>query len=61
MLSCLLTGIHGFPYVPWNEVPGVNFTMGYCQHASILFPSWHRPYLALVEVGFLVCRKLAYG
>lgn len=24
--------------------------MGYCTHGSILFPTWHRPYLALFEV-----------
>jgi hypothetical protein len=23
---------------------------GYCTHSSILFPTWHRPYLALYEV-----------
>lgn len=27
---------------------------GYCTHSSILFPTWHRPYLALFEVSPLV-------
>ena len=28
--------------------PG-NANNGYCMHSSILFPTWHRPYLALYE------------
>jgi len=31
-------------------VPG-NVQNGYCTHVSILFPPWHRPYLAFYEVG----------
>lgn len=27
---------------------------GYCTHSSVLFPIWHRPYLALIEVS-LAC------
>jgi tyrosinase len=46
-----LAGIHGEPYVPWNNVGGLqNPTSGYCTHSSILFLTWHRPYLALYEV-----------
>lgn len=48
-----LAGIHGVPFVPWNGVqasPGANQS-GYCPHSSVLFPTWHRPYLALYEVG----------
>ncbi|KAG9124220.1 hypothetical protein FRC07_012369 [Ceratobasidium sp. 392] len=51
-----IAGIHGMPYVPWpgdldgakkaNESASWN---GYCNHASILFPNWHRPYLMLIE------------
>ncbi len=47
-------GIHGAPYVPW---PGVspdpnlpNLKKGYCTHGSVLFPTWHRPYVVLYEV-----------
>ena len=44
------SGIHGMPYIAWDEnKKPVNVT-GYCTHNSILFPSWHRPYVALVEV-----------
>ena len=44
-------GIHGRPYIAWDGVPGP-FETGYCTHSSILFPSWHRPYMALFEVEF---------
>lgn len=44
------------PYKPWNGV-GSNTNWrstsgfgGYCTHSSILFLTWHRPYLALYEV-----------
>ena len=48
-----LPGIHGVPFIPWNgvePVEGAN-NSGYCTHNSVLFPMWHRPYLALYEVG----------
>ncbi|KAF3163079.1 hypothetical protein TWF788_001684 [Orbilia oligospora] len=44
-----LAGIHGAPYREWNNAGGGNAQTGYCPHASILFPSWHRPYLATIE------------
>lgn len=25
--------------------------MGFCPHSSVLFPTWHRPYLLLLEVS----------
>ncbi|KAA8573382.1 hypothetical protein MFRU_053g00020 [Monilinia fructicola] len=46
-----IAGIHGRPYLPYDGVspiPG-NENNGYCTHVSILFPSWHRPYMALYE------------
>lgn len=52
-----VAGIHGLPYKPWNGV-GSNTDWqstsgfgGYCTHSSILFLTWHRPYLALYEVS----------
>jgi tyrosinase len=45
-------GIHGRPYIPWDgvqAVPGGSGT-GYCTHSSVLFLTWHRPFLALFEV-----------
>ncbi|KAH7143850.1 hypothetical protein EDB81DRAFT_947876 [Dactylonectria macrodidyma] len=46
-----IAGIHGVPYDSWNGVEaaaGANQS-GYCPHSSVLFPTWHRPYLALFE------------
>ncbi|KZS90384.1 Di-copper centre-containing protein [Sistotremastrum niveocremeum HHB9708] len=45
-----IAGIHGLPLIPWDEntqskSPGY----GYCTHNSILFPTWHRPYMFLFE------------
>ncbi|KAH9988351.1 hypothetical protein BJV77DRAFT_1061440 [Russula vinacea] len=40
-------GIHGLPYVSW-EGAGSRWN-GYCTHGSVLFPTWHRPYVALYE------------
>ncbi|KAI9785538.1 MAG: hypothetical protein M1839_009279 [Geoglossum umbratile] len=46
-----IAGIHGRPYRMWDGVPGITNPEwgGYCTHTSILFLTWHRPYLALVE------------
>ncbi|KAL2131576.1 hypothetical protein VTI74DRAFT_4873 [Chaetomium olivicolor] len=46
-----IAGIHGEPHHTWGgvePVPG-NENTGYCTHSSVLFPTWHRPYLALYE------------
>ena len=47
-----VAGIHGRPYIPWGGAQGQSqFAFGgYCTHGSVLFPTWHRPYLALYEV-----------
>ncbi|KAF9005143.1 tyrosinase [Cyathus striatus] len=48
-------GIHGVPYVPWNDSTGPKPLDprrqwgGYCVHGSVLFPTWHRPYMLLYE------------
>ncbi|KAK3393358.1 common central domain of tyrosinase-domain-containing protein [Podospora didyma] len=50
-----IAGIHGLPYKPWNGVGSDTDWQsssgfgGYCTHSSILFLTWHRPYLALYE------------
>ncbi|KAI0712434.1 photo-regulated tyrosinase [Earliella scabrosa] len=44
-------GIHGLPFIPWSgagESDPAEET-GYCTHGSVLFPTWHRPYVALYE------------
>jgi len=42
-----IAGIHGLPYVTWNQSPIDG--QGYCVHGTDLFPTWHRPYVALFE------------
>jgi tyrosinase len=43
-------GIHGLPYTVWDESFGDTFAWGgYCTHGSVLFPTWHRPYVLLYE------------
>jgi len=43
------------PYKPWDGVVGNRpwnsrtTWGGYCTHGSVLFPTWHRPYLSLYE------------
>ncbi|TVY83497.1 Tyrosinase [Lachnellula suecica] len=57
-----VAGIHGEPYIPWDNVQPVagNEQNGYCHHVSILFPTWHRPYLALFEqVMYDLVQKIA--
>ncbi|APA08416.1 hypothetical protein SS1G_13364 [Sclerotinia sclerotiorum 1980 UF-70] len=46
-----ISGIHGRPYLPYDGVQATagDENNGYCTHVSILFPTWHRPYLALYE------------
>jgi tyrosinase len=47
-----VAGIHGRPYTSWDGSfgpGGVSYSTGYCAHDSVLFPTWHRPYLALFE------------
>ncbi|KAF4637365.1 hypothetical protein G7Y89_g712 [Cudoniella acicularis] len=46
-----IAGIHGRPYYAWDgyeQDPSAPL-IGYCTHNSVLFPTWHRPYLALFE------------
>jgi hypothetical protein len=46
----MIKGIHGRPFIEWGGVTG-QYDAGYCAHGSVLFPMWHRPYLALFEVS----------
>lgn len=45
-------GIHGLPYIAWDGAGADDpaEASGYCTHGSVLFPTWHRPYVALFEV-----------
>lgn len=47
-----VTGIHGVPRQNWDGVEpcdGCGNADGYCTHDSVLFPAWHRAYVALFE------------
>ena len=51
-----VAGIHGVPRVNWNNVGECSTCSGadgYCTHDSVLFPAWHRAYMALFEQEFL--------
>ncbi|KAF8333605.1 uncharacterized protein EI90DRAFT_3153759 [Cantharellus anzutake] len=42
-----VAGLHGFPLVHWNQSNVGNGI--YCRHATPIFATWHRPYVALFE------------
>ncbi|KAG8791695.1 hypothetical protein FRC12_008393 [Ceratobasidium sp. 428] len=50
-----LAGIHGMPYTRWPGDPDQETQsvrgpwLGYCNHASVMFPNWHRPYVMAIE------------
>jgi tyrosinase len=49
-----LGGIHGLPYTQWEGSGGSEPVSGsewggYCTHGSVLFPTWHRPYMLAYE------------
>jgi len=60
-----VAGIHGYPETDWDSAPsppkdpplgkdpgkGANPFGGYCEHNTIAFPTWHRPYMLLFEVS----------
>nr|POF16546.1 tyrosinase [Quercus suber] len=51
-----IAGIHGVPRQSWDGVGQCSTcgdADGYCTHDSVLFPAWHRVYLALFEQEFL--------
>ncbi|KAG5781349.1 hypothetical protein H9Q73_004978 [Fusarium xylarioides] len=58
-----IAGIHGYPEVAWDGAPepkhgpdkktkqaGDQPFGGYCNHNSLNFPAWHRPYMLLFEL-----------
>ena len=56
-----ISGIHGRPFTSWDGVLAAgDENSGYCTHSSILFPTWHRSYLALFEqVLYEIVQKVA--
>lgn len=63
MSPCKSLGIHGLPKNEWDGVKGYfpNEKGGYCPHGTILFPTWHRPYLAMMEVSKLRSNVVSYS
>ena len=57
------SGIHGKPYKRWNDSGSTNVGVwqGYCTHSTVLFPTWHRPYVALYEVGACTLPRILNG
>lgn len=60
-----ISGIHGQPNRPWDGQPqssewvpntpnGDARKYSYCAHSSLVFPTWHRAYLAQFEQGLYV-------
>lgn len=55
-----ISSIHGVPRVNYNGVgqcSSCGGSDGYCTHDSILFPAWHRAYVALFEQEFIKVAK----
>jgi tyrosinase len=53
-MTVTVVGIHGLPLVHWDEqTEPQRRGVGYCTHGSVLFPTWHRPYVLLYEVSGL--------
>ncbi|MCO5550206.1 hypothetical protein L7F22_003688 [Adiantum nelumboides] len=60
-----IAGIHGLPHAPYDGVVNGDWDPknpewwgGYCQHGSPLFPTWHRPYMMLLEQSIIRQAKL---
>ncbi|KAK7415280.1 hypothetical protein QQX98_006029 [Neonectria punicea] len=54
-----VAGIHGKPYVEWNNTGDKNTKgwQGYCPHGERLFLTWHRPYVVLYEQVLVATAK----
>ncbi|CAI7673953.1 unnamed protein product [Penicillium viridicatum] len=44
-----VAGIHGQPFVRWDDPSPEPMKNGYCFHSHVIFPIWHRPYVLLFE------------
>lgn len=59
-----IAGIHGLPHSPYDGDEGdwdpsnPDWWGGYCQHGNPLFPTWHRPYMMLLEQSIIRQAKL---
>lgn len=69
-----MCSIHGRPYKIWRGIdqatvkaakqypdniePPQTLNAGYCSHSSVLFPTWHRPYVSMMEQT--ICLKMHF-
>ncbi|KAJ5173461.1 uncharacterized protein N7500_001392 [Penicillium coprophilum] len=44
-----VAGIHGQPFVRWDDPSPEPMKNAYCFHSHVIFPIWHRPYVLLFE------------
>lgn len=56
-----IAGIHGQPFNDWDDVgpkpveeDADGPDAGYCAHSSVTFPTWHRPYVTMMEQAVYV-------
>ncbi|KAJ3032121.1 UNVERIFIED_CONTAM: hypothetical protein HDU68_004431 [Siphonaria sp. JEL0065] len=52
-----VSSIHGLPNTDYDGFPQEKPNGGYCVHGQSLFPTWHRPYIALIEVLIIEAAK----
>ncbi|KAH7138143.1 hypothetical protein B0J11DRAFT_8188 [Dendryphion nanum] len=52
-----VAGVHGRPFITWNNFGPLVNQAGFCPHSQGLFPTWHRPYLAVFEQAWYNCVK----
>lgn len=44
-----ICGVHGRPFMTWNNQGALLNSAGYCPHGNNMFGTWHRPYLSVYE------------
>ncbi|KAI9336144.1 hypothetical protein BDR26DRAFT_1009010 [Obelidium mucronatum] len=52
-----VSSIHGLPNTEYDGFPSDKPDGGYCVHGQSLFPTWHRPYIALLEMLIVEAAK----
>ena len=45
----MIGGYHGEPFRGAGTTDGQTWWGGYCEHGTVLFPTWHRAYLHRLE------------
>src|SRR5687767_12065938 len=47
----VIGGYHGEPFRGAGTTDGQTWWGGYCEHGTVLFPTWHRAYLRRLETA----------